>query len=618
MWWSFFLVFVVLNLFGAAYFPIVDCDETFNYWEPLHYVAYGNGMQTWEYAPEYALRSYAYPVTTLPLLATAHFLTVQVLGLGKPAVFYTARAVFAVAAAAIEATLCMAVCRRYGSFVGRTFSGLLAFSPGVSAASIALLPSSTCMLFAMLSNALWIDGKLGAAVVVAVAAVTFPCWPFAALLFVPFAVHALARSAAPSRLIAVGAASGVACLALCIAVDASFYGRPLVPLLNILRYNAFSSASGDELYGTEPLSFYARGLALNANVSALLAPLLPLALLARAALGPRGAGALSSPRCLADAMAHCSGAFLWLLVIGSRPHKEERFLYVALPQLSLAAALALGAARSALRGPAEVVGTAAAGAALLCAALVGLLRATSVSVAYGGALQLWSDGYGVIANSRGFKDGAGPLVCAGLEWHRFPGSFFLPQGDFGSGLLAPLASAGMSKAPQGARLGFLRAGFGGQLPQPFGAWPHGTSAAPRQPFNDVNREEPRRYVASVDDCDFVVDFEHEGGDGALRAALEGGGYRRVASKPFLDAPNSRPLARALMAALPTLHGFLGLVVGVDHEAVRAAPHVGANALAADLAWGSYTLFAAPRVQLNAQTWAEGGAPSRAAGRGDEL
>lgn len=29
-------------------------------WEPVHYLAFGSGLQTWEYSPEYTLRSYAY------------------------------------------------------------------------------------------------------------------------------------------------------------------------------------------------------------------------------------------------------------------------------------------------------------------------------------------------------------------------------------------------------------------------------------------------------------------------------------------------------------------------------------------------------------------------------
>ena len=57
-----------LRLLCARWAPIADCDETFNYWEPLHYLLPASsggatpraGMQTWEYSPDYALRSYTY------------------------------------------------------------------------------------------------------------------------------------------------------------------------------------------------------------------------------------------------------------------------------------------------------------------------------------------------------------------------------------------------------------------------------------------------------------------------------------------------------------------------------------------------------------------------------
>jgi alpha-1,2-mannosyltransferase len=31
------------------YNTISDCDEVFNYWEPMHFMLYGTGLQTWEY-----------------------------------------------------------------------------------------------------------------------------------------------------------------------------------------------------------------------------------------------------------------------------------------------------------------------------------------------------------------------------------------------------------------------------------------------------------------------------------------------------------------------------------------------------------------------------------------
>lgn len=55
-----FYVFLIANLLAASYAPIQDCDETFNYWEPTHYLSHGYGLQTWEYSPEYAIRSWLY------------------------------------------------------------------------------------------------------------------------------------------------------------------------------------------------------------------------------------------------------------------------------------------------------------------------------------------------------------------------------------------------------------------------------------------------------------------------------------------------------------------------------------------------------------------------------
>jgi len=55
-----FYVFFAANLLAALYAPIQDCDETFNYWEPTHYISHGYGLQTWEYSPDYAIRSWLY------------------------------------------------------------------------------------------------------------------------------------------------------------------------------------------------------------------------------------------------------------------------------------------------------------------------------------------------------------------------------------------------------------------------------------------------------------------------------------------------------------------------------------------------------------------------------
>ena len=44
-----FQVILSARLGAAVWSGISDCDETFNYWEPAHFMLYGHGLQTWEY-----------------------------------------------------------------------------------------------------------------------------------------------------------------------------------------------------------------------------------------------------------------------------------------------------------------------------------------------------------------------------------------------------------------------------------------------------------------------------------------------------------------------------------------------------------------------------------------
>lgn len=48
-WFLPLLVLGCLRHMSATSNIIHDCDEVFNYWEPLHYVLYKSGFQTWEY-----------------------------------------------------------------------------------------------------------------------------------------------------------------------------------------------------------------------------------------------------------------------------------------------------------------------------------------------------------------------------------------------------------------------------------------------------------------------------------------------------------------------------------------------------------------------------------------
>ena len=48
-WRTAFLALFTVRLVSAIALPVADCDETFNYWEPSHFLLYGYGLQTWEY-----------------------------------------------------------------------------------------------------------------------------------------------------------------------------------------------------------------------------------------------------------------------------------------------------------------------------------------------------------------------------------------------------------------------------------------------------------------------------------------------------------------------------------------------------------------------------------------
>ncbi|KAF7028744.1 hypothetical protein CFC21_040612 [Triticum aestivum] len=63
-WFLPFLALGLLRHMSASSNLIHDCDEVFNYWEPLHFLLYRSGFQTWEYR-------FLYPIYPLICVAAA-------------------------------------------------------------------------------------------------------------------------------------------------------------------------------------------------------------------------------------------------------------------------------------------------------------------------------------------------------------------------------------------------------------------------------------------------------------------------------------------------------------------------------------------------------------------
>ncbi|KAI7842794.1 hypothetical protein COHA_003540 [Chlorella ohadii] len=534
-----FVLLALARLGSAALNIIHDCDETFNYLEPLHYFLHGSGMQTWEYSAQFALRSWLYLLLHAPAAGAPALLG---LGAGRAKLlgFFLLRAALGLVSAATEAWLYRAVAARYRPALAHCLLLFLCGSSGLFAASTAMLPSSFTMYALTAAAAGMLEGRPYAVILAAAVGVVWG-WCVAGFAFLPYALWVLA--AAPLL-------RSVGWLVLCLAgtlgplvlVDRHFYGAWTASLWNFVRYNVVGG--GDSaLYGVEDASFYLRNALNNFQF------LLPLALLFPVASALAGAS-LCLPHGSSNGGAHgkpgrgrtgASGSVLRLLVcvapiyvwgaaITALPHKEERFLYVVYPLICLAAAASFVALCSLAGGilgmllprhAATAVVQLFAALFLLGSGLLAFSRSAALVVNYGAPLRIYQHLPEV--------EGSGPpiSVCTGAEWHRFPSAFFLPG--------------------QRYRLQFIKSGFDGLLPHQFDDKQGGTRAAPPY-FNDRNQEEPANYWPSAYGCHYVVTLRDE--QGALLDTLAAEGeegapaWQQLASLPFVDQARSPPLFRA--------------------------------------------------------------------------
>lgn len=181
-----FYVFLVANTIAAVFSPIQDCDEVFNYWEPTHYLDHGNGLQTWEYSPEYAIRSWAYTGMHAVVIRLGRLL--PFVG-SRVAEFYFLRVVLGFVCAICQTKLYSAIARMINTRVAIFYLMITIMSPGMYHASIAYLPSSFAMYTTMLGFSAFMDWQGGiktARGIFYFALGSVLGWPFAGALVLPF------------------------------------------------------------------------------------------------------------------------------------------------------------------------------------------------------------------------------------------------------------------------------------------------------------------------------------------------------------------------------------------------------------------------------------------------
>jgi len=538
-------VLIPLRMLWALYTPISDCDETYNYLEPIHYLLYGTGTRTWEYSPDYALRSYAY---LWLFVGPAKFM--MSLGIDKIALFTLLRVCIALLSCDIDQRLVKAVVKKWNNEVGCFLLAIMMFFSGSSHAVVSFLPQTFAMLCVTTSLAWWIEEEFMYAIFyMGVAGLVG--WPFAVIMGIPMGIDILIRYKAQLwKPIAVVVGTIVACVVPSVLIDKHYYGKAVWAIGNIVSYNgAPASADGSQLYGTEPWTYYVKNLLLNFN-GMLFVAFAPLGIfyIARTQNPDKDTMSYFHVSNVQPLLLYLSGGAIWLVIMFLMPHKEERFLYIVYPVMCLSAAYALAAARQHLDGGDEIAEdkeekkfailpykerTKKVIMGLLTAfAVVSLSRSYSAVANYGAPFRTYSYLY-----KYGWRKTPVDLVeanvCVGKEWYRFPGHFFLPAHPF-------------QDKQTVHRLEFLKSDFDGILPKQFDN--EATQFTPPD-MNDQNKEELSRYM-DVKDCHWIVDLDlpDQKETPYYNYTLDHENYTltfsRAYSAPFLDASASPMLTRA--------------------------------------------------------------------------
>lgn len=482
------LLNVSMRVYCGLFMIISDCDETYNYWEPLHFLTRGFGKQTWEYSPEFSIRSYFYLIPyyliTSPLrdyVALTHH--------EIPPYFYFY--VIRVVALSGFTSLCEIVCfksLRYNisGDVARWFLLISSVSAGMGHASSALLPSSYAMDWVLLGTSFalysfkgsYINGshiKYSVLAIISYLTGGIVGWPFALALGVPFGLYTVWVH--KKNLVIITLLCGVftSVLVACIMMVDSFYYKQnyaFVPL-NIVLYNIFSkNGEGPEIFGTEPFTYYLRNLLLNFNVLFIAAYIAFLPTLK-----------VNSHK-LERIICVMAPIFIWSFVFGFQAHKEERFLYPIYPLIAISAAFffvdLFGVLSEFVSFKRPVIlGKILAAfiiTVILCLRIISLVENYSAPLHVAKAVSQLSDFYDQSATIN---------VCTGREWYHFPTSFFLPK-NF--------------------RLRFVKSSFDGLLPGDFREGvpiQHATSCIPIG-MNAKNQFSSDKVV-EFEACDLLID-----------------------------------------------------------------------------------------------------------------
>ncbi|QEU61113.1 Alg9 [Kluyveromyces lactis] len=510
---SILLLLLITRIVIQPYYSLIsDCDETFNYWEPLNLLVRGFGKQTWEYSPEYSIRSWAF---LLPLYGILKPLN-QVID-SKVFLFYTARALLGFVSFLFEYSLSKEISSVMSLHVSIMWLLFQLFNPGWFHASVEFLPSAFAMIttlgymkytlrylstgnelpFVKSISFVFLGGILG--------------WPFSLILVVTNVIHYAATHRFIDTLRAGVSSSFVFAIisSIVTAIDSFFYGKLSVVPFNIVMYNIISANedSGPNIFGVEPWYYYIQNLLLNFPITTL-------------SFGVIGFTQLS--------IWPLSGSlFIWLNVFLAQPHKEERFLYPVYGIITLLAAVGLFNITVSIRW--KKLRKLVRGIVFFVTLLQAASRILALTNNYTSPIQVYSH----LPESTENK-----VVCTGREWYHFPTSLLLPDNY---------------------RLQFVQSGFDGLLPGDFletGTLNEKIRSLPNG-MNNRNIFDPSKVV-NIDSCDYYVDINvSSNNENDVVNPADTTAWEPLYCLPFVDTSSSKFLGRSfqvpaqLIAILPT-------------------------------------------------------------------
>ncbi|XP_057752746.1 dol-P-Man:Man(6)GlcNAc(2)-PP-Dol alpha-1,2-mannosyltransferase [Arachis stenosperma] len=502
-WFLPFVALGMLRYMSASSNIIHDCDEVFNYWEPLHFLLYKTGFQTWEYSSQFALRSYLYLLFHELVGRPASWLFAE----EKVRVFVAVRLFLGLLSVITETVLVVALSRKYGKRLASYALAMLCLTSGCFFASTSFLPSSFSMYAMSLASGLFLLDKPAASVAVAATGVILG-WPFSILAFLPVTLYSLSRKF--NRAFIAGTVTSIILLALSIVIDFHYYGRWTSSVLNILIYNV---AGGGEshLYGTEGPLYYLRNGFNNFNFCFLLALLfLGILPIARKKYAP-------------DLLIVVSPIYIWLGFMSLQPHKEERFLYPIYPLICVAASAVIESFPDLFRdkynprSDSIMVKAAKILRPVILSLILCASHARTFSLIHGYSAPM--EVYKILEHHD--DAGTGSVLCVGSEWHRFPSSFFVPN--------------------YVSEVRWIDDGFRGLLPFPFNSTLGGTASAPSY-FNNKNKASNEQYLHDIDACTFLVELQLK--RPYLTRGSDMSTWEAIAAIPYLDRELSPSLYRS--------------------------------------------------------------------------